>query len=143
MVRDELEKIGRSGMLPAGVVLCGSAVKTPGVVDLARDILGLPVQIGFPREIEGIVDRVDDPGFSSVIGLLHFANRYGTTRSFDFNFDAVRTYFLVLWYFLKVLSTNKYLCRNILYALDEENFVPLNYYLAYHHARFKPYFSYS
>ncbi len=89
MVRDELEKIGRAGMLPAGVVLCGSAVKTPGVVDLAREILGLPAQIGFPRDIEGIVDRVDDPGFSTVIGLLHFANRYGTTRSFDFDFGKI------------------------------------------------------
>ena len=87
MVRDELEKIGRAGMLPAGVVLCGSAVKTPGVVDLARNVLGLPAQIGFPRDIEGIIDRVDDPGFASVVGLLHFANRYGTNRSFNFNFS--------------------------------------------------------
>ncbi len=89
MVRDELEKIGRAGMLPAGVVLCGAAVKTPGVVDLARDLLGLPTQIGFPRDIEGIVDRVDDPGFSAVIGLLHFANRYGANNTFDFNFDKI------------------------------------------------------
>ena len=87
MIRDELAKIGREGMLPSGAILCGGAVKIPGCVDLARESLQLPCQIGFPREIEGIVDRVDDPGFSNSIGLLHFANRYGSTGSFlDFNF---------------------------------------------------------
>lgn len=87
LVRDELHKIGRGGQLPAGAVLCGSAVKMPGVVDLARNVLGLPAQIGFPKDIEGIVDRVDDPGFATSVGLLHFANRYGASRSiFDFSF---------------------------------------------------------
>ncbi|PID69992.1 cell division protein FtsA [bacterium DOLZORAL124_38_8] len=98
LVRDELIRIGRAGMLPAGAVLCGAAVKTPGVVDLARQTLGLPVQIGFPKDIEGIVDRVDDPAFSGVVGLLHFANRYGEKRAFfDFSFpqmfDSVKEFF--------------------------------------------------
>ena len=86
MVRDELTKIGRDGMLPAGAILCGGAVKMPGAVDLARESLQLPVQMGFPRDIEGIVDRVDDPSFASLVGLVHFGHRYGSTGSiFDFN----------------------------------------------------------
>lgn len=86
MVRDELYKIGRDGMLPAGAVLTGGAVKMPGTVDLARSVLQLPVQIACPQNIEGIVDRVDDPSFAHVIGLLHFGARYGSRRglmSFD------------------------------------------------------------
>ncbi|MBT3349581.1 cell division protein FtsA [bacterium] len=90
MIHDELIKIGRAGMLPAGAVLCGAAVKTPGIVDLARNTLGLPVQLGFPKEIEGIADRVDDPGFATAIGLLHFGNRYGANRSLlSFNFGNI------------------------------------------------------
>lgn len=88
MVRDELSKIGRDGMLPAGAILCGGAVKIPGNVDLARETLQLPVQIGFPKNMEGIVDRIDDPSFSNLTGLVHFANRYGNSGSlFDFNFS--------------------------------------------------------
>ncbi len=86
MIRDELHKVGRDGMLPAGAVLCGGAVKIPGMVDLARDCLQLPVQIGSPRNIEGIIDRIDDPSFMSVIGLLHFGHRYGSVPPF-FQFD--------------------------------------------------------
>lgn len=88
LVKDELMKIGRQGMLPAGGVLCGSAVKMPGAIDLAREALQLPVQLGFPRDLEGIVDRIDDPSFANLTGLLHFANRYGRTPSLlDFNFN--------------------------------------------------------
>lgn len=87
MVRDELAKIGREGMLPAGAVLVGGAVKMPGVVDLARENLQLPVQVGFPKEIEGIIDRVDDPSYACCIGLLHFNHRYGNSKNFlDFSF---------------------------------------------------------
>lgn len=86
MVRDELASINRDGMLPAGAVLCGGSVKMPGVVDLARNSLQLPVQIGFPKEVEGIIDRIDDPSFATSIGLLHFANRYGVPAPF-FSFN--------------------------------------------------------
>ncbi|HEY5714171.1 MAG TPA: cell division protein FtsA [Candidatus Gracilibacteria bacterium] len=87
MVRDELAKIGREGMLPAGVVLTGGAVKIPGCIELARETLQLPAQIGFPKDLEGIVDRVDDPSFACCIGLLHFNNRYGVNKNFiDFGF---------------------------------------------------------
>jgi cell division protein FtsA len=90
MVLDELSRIGRAGMLPAGAVLCGAAVKIPGVTDLARNALSLPVKISFPMDIEGIVDRVDDPSFCTAVGLLHFGNRYGGTRSMlNFNFGGI------------------------------------------------------
>ena len=36
LVKEALKKIGRDGMLPAGAVLTGGAVKAPGTLDLAR-----------------------------------------------------------------------------------------------------------
>lgn len=87
LVRDELSRIGREGMLPAGAVLCGSAVKMPGTIDLSRETLNLPVQMGFPKEFEGIIDRIDDPGFAALSGLIQFGHRHGTRNTlFDFKF---------------------------------------------------------
>src|SRR3989344_316435 len=48
LVKEQLKLIGRSGMLPAGALLTGAAVKAPGVLDPARDTLRLPVPLGFP-----------------------------------------------------------------------------------------------
>lgn len=81
LVRDELARIGRDGMLPAGAILCGGGVKMTGVLELSRTTLQLPAQIGKPKDIEGIIERIDDPAFANVIGLIHFGNRYGSSSS--------------------------------------------------------------
>jgi len=70
LVQEELKRIGRSGMLPAGALLTGAAVKAPGVLDLARDVLGLPVQMGFPVDIGGVIEKVDDPSYATALGAL-------------------------------------------------------------------------
>lgn len=76
MVKDELRSIGRDGMLPAGAILTGAGVKMPGCLDLAREVLGLPVQIGFPTEVEGVVDKIDDPAYATAIGLVVWGSKY-------------------------------------------------------------------
>jgi len=70
LVNKELRKIDRQGLLPAGVVLLGGGAKMPSLVDLAKDGLKLPAQVGFPLELEGIVEEVDDPAFATAIGLI-------------------------------------------------------------------------
>lgn len=85
LVKDELAKIHRDGMLPAGVVLTGAGVKLPGVIDLARETLNLPIQIGFPQNFEGVVDKIDDPAYATAIGLLLWASRF-ESRPFSLSF---------------------------------------------------------
>ncbi len=70
LVNKELKKIDRQGLLPAGVVLLGGGAKIPSLVDLAKEELKLPAQVGFPLELEGIIEEVDDPAFATVIGLV-------------------------------------------------------------------------
>lgn len=82
MVNKELKKIERQGLLPGGVVLCGGSAKIPGMVDLAKKRLGLPAQIGFPLEVDGIIDRVDDPAFATAVGLvLHGMSAHDSYKS--------------------------------------------------------------
>ncbi len=76
MAKQELKNVGRDGMLPAGVILTGAAVKLPGIVDLARNVLNLPVQIGFPLEANGVVEKIDDPSYATVYGLLLWGTRF-------------------------------------------------------------------
>ena len=85
LAKDELAKIHRDGMLPGGVILTGAGVKMPGTIDLARETLNLPVQIGFPQNFDGVVDKIDDPAYSTAIGLLIWGARL-ETRSYGFAF---------------------------------------------------------
>ncbi|MEK7160976.1 MAG: cell division protein FtsA [Patescibacteria group bacterium] len=70
LVNKELKKIDRAGLLPAGVVLVGSGAKLPGLVQIAKEKLRLPVQLGVVAGLEGVVDQVEDPGFATVCGLI-------------------------------------------------------------------------
>jgi cell division protein FtsA len=90
LVKEQLTRIGRSGMLPAGALLTGGAAKAPGVLDLARDVLGLPVQMGFPVEIGGVVEKVDDPVYATALGTMVWGMREeehgfmsGSVRNFE------------------------------------------------------------
>lgn len=70
MIRDELKKIGRDGMLPAGVVFTGGGAKLEGLIEYTKESLRLPAQIGYPIiELSGMVDKLDDPRYTTSVGL--------------------------------------------------------------------------
>ena len=70
LVQKELKAIGKAGLLPSGAVLVGGGAKLTHAADLAKEVLGLPIQIGFPQGFGGILDKVDDPSFATAAGLI-------------------------------------------------------------------------
>ena len=76
LVNKELKSIGRDGQLPAGAILTGAGALLAGMVDLAKKELRLPVQIGVPKNISTVIDRVDEPGFCTAVGLVLWGNEY-------------------------------------------------------------------
>jgi len=69
-VDKELQKIKRSRKLPGGIVLTGGTSKLPGLDELAREKLQLPARIGKLHNVGGLVDTVEDQGFTTVVGLM-------------------------------------------------------------------------
>jgi len=70
LTEKELKKVSKQGLLPGGVVLVGGGVKMPHIVEVAREKLKLPVQIGVPgQDFDGIVDRISDPEYAVLVGL--------------------------------------------------------------------------
>lgn len=80
MVNKELKVIGRDKLLPAGIILTGGTAKISGSVDLAKNILALPAQTGFPLPMGGLVDKIDDPAFATVAGLILWGLENSTAR---------------------------------------------------------------
>lgn len=73
LVVKELEKIGKDQLLPAGAVLTGGGAHMPHIVEFAKDKMRLPVTIGQPVNLLGVVDHVDDSSYATVIGLVLWA----------------------------------------------------------------------
>jgi cell division protein FtsA len=73
-IDSELKKIGRSGLLPSGVVLIGSTAKLPGIVDVAKRKLRLPVSLGYPQRLASVIDKVSDLAYVTALGLVLWGN---------------------------------------------------------------------
>lgn len=77
LIRREIQKSGMEDILPAGVVLTGGASIIEGAEELAEDVLQLPVRIGVPGDVGGLVDMVNGPMYSTAVGLVMYAVKAG------------------------------------------------------------------
>lgn len=76
-VSNEIRKSGLAAMTPAGLVLCGGGAMTVGIVEAAKRNLSMPVRVGMPMGITGLVDDIENPSFAASVGLL----KYGLKQS--------------------------------------------------------------
>ena len=78
LVNNELKSAGKEKDLPAGVVFSGGGSKMPGITELGKRELKLPVQVGmvlleqFEFTNKEIEEKAEDPEFASVLGLALF-----------------------------------------------------------------------
>ncbi|MDH5179834.1 MAG: cell division protein FtsA [Gammaproteobacteria bacterium] len=72
LVQAELRRSGFEDLCAAGVVLTGGSAKMEGVVELAEEIFHMPVRLGLPQYVTGLVDVVRNPIHSTGVGLLLF-----------------------------------------------------------------------
>ena len=78
LIHEEVKRSGHGGMLPAGAVLTGGGARLSGAAELAREVLQMPVRIGAPQGVGGLMDQLGNPAFATPIGLLVWgANHLG------------------------------------------------------------------
>src|SRR5437868_5761150 len=70
LVQEELRRNGIEEHLGSGLVVTGGSARMEGVVELAESIFELPVRLGVPRGIAGLVDLVKNPIYATGVGLL-------------------------------------------------------------------------
>lgn len=75
MVRIELEKEGLSAKIPSGAIITGGGADTAGAIDSAKRMLLLPVRLGIPKGVGGLIDDIINPAFSTCVGLLVYGSK--------------------------------------------------------------------
>jgi cell division protein FtsA len=70
LITREIKRSGFDGLLPAGVVITGGTAGLPGLRDLAAQVLALPVRVGMPRRLQGLVEAISSPAYATSVGLL-------------------------------------------------------------------------
>jgi cell division protein FtsA len=89
IVRNEIRNAGYERQAGAGVVLTGGGAVLGGLVELAEDILDLPVRVGTSAGFaESLLERMPQlmgPEFATVTGLVLYGDRRRKTHDFHEN----------------------------------------------------------
>jgi cell division protein FtsA len=75
LIQSELRRSGYEDLVAGGVVLTGGSSKMEGLVDLAEEVFHMPVRLGMPQYVTGLVDVVRNPIHATGVGLLLFGHR--------------------------------------------------------------------
>ena len=76
LVKREIMKSGYGSLISSGVVLTGGAAAMEGITELAEQVFNLPVRMGLPAGITGLVDVVRSPMYSTGVGLVQYGGRH-------------------------------------------------------------------
>ena len=81
LIQAELRRSGFEDLIPAGIVLTGGTSKMEGAVELAEEIFHMPVRLGAPNAVSGLMDIVRNPIYATGVGLLNYGQNQGVTAT--------------------------------------------------------------
>ena len=70
MVKEKIDKLNFNRPLGAGIVITGGGAQLLGATELASEIFGLPVRMGSPRPMGGLVEEYRNPAYATATGLV-------------------------------------------------------------------------
>jgi cell division protein FtsA len=70
LVANEIRRVGYIRSLNSGVVLTGGGALLSGIVEVGEEVFQLPVRLGIPEGVSGLIDVVRSPVYSTAVGLL-------------------------------------------------------------------------
>ena len=88
LVQAELRRSGYERLIVAGVVLTGGSSIMQGVVELAEEVFHVPVRVGSPQYVSGLVELVKNPIYATGVGLLLYGLRQQQDRTHPKRIDS-------------------------------------------------------
>lgn len=70
LIAQEIEKSGFGESVPSGLAVTGGGALTGGILEIGKKIIGLPLRLGTPEGVTGLIDEVVDPQFATTVGLI-------------------------------------------------------------------------
>jgi cell division protein FtsA len=75
MLNLEIQNSGFSENISSGIVLTGGSACMQGLADLAEEVFQMPVRVGLPSGLGGLIDVVNNPVYATCTGLIQYGIR--------------------------------------------------------------------
>ena len=69
-VQNEINRSPMGNAIASGIVITGGSSMLKGMVEIGEKIFNMPVRIGIPRNIDGLLQVVENPRYATGVGLL-------------------------------------------------------------------------
>lgn len=89
LVKAELRNSGYLDMLGTGIVLTGGSSKMNGLEELAEEVFHMPVRLESPKHVGGLSEIVQNPIYSTGVGLLLYGMKLGADTASGAGVDGV------------------------------------------------------
>lgn len=83
LINQELIDSHHKEMVNAGIVITGGTSLLQNMEELAEQIFDVPVRIGYPEKIGGVVDVVNTPQWATAVGLVMYGMKHEPGGSFQ------------------------------------------------------------
>ncbi len=80
LINREILKSGYAELLASGLVVTGGSSLLPGIPELAEQVMDMPVRLGIPTSIGGLVDVVSNPMYATGVGLVLYGYKHRDKR---------------------------------------------------------------
>lgn len=70
LIQREIAKSGQEDSLASGMVMTGGSTLLPGMIEMAEEIFNMPVRMGIPSHVGGLIDVVSSPAYATGVGLV-------------------------------------------------------------------------
>jgi len=75
LIAEEIEKSEFIDQVPSGLVITGGGALTCGIVETGRRVVGLPIRVGLPEGVSGLLDEVLTPTYATTVGLILYGRK--------------------------------------------------------------------
>jgi cell division protein FtsA len=82
LIHREIIKSGYEGSLASGIVMTGGSTLLPGLIDMAEEVFSMPVRLGAPTQVGGLIDVVSSPIYATGVGLVLLYGKRPHEKSF-------------------------------------------------------------
>ena len=73
LAKDEINKSEIKSEFTFGIILTGGGASLKNISDIAQEIFNMPVKIGIPDSVNGKIDIINNPRFSTTVGIVKYA----------------------------------------------------------------------
>ncbi len=82
LIKREITRAGMNNLMASGLVITGGSALLEGITDIAESVFELPVRLGQPQGISGLVDVVNNPMYATGVGLVLYGAKHQTPKKF-------------------------------------------------------------